>query len=260
MSDETQNSIVTEYPYLYEFVSAHAHKQNLSNLLSLLTVVKDVTDGRYGNLRGRVRDDMYYLSAFHHSLSVCRMLIDLQIPLAPEDEDMLLTLSVAHVFPEAFFTDNLWQELQRRCSLDFEVFEMLFLIYIDENSSDSEKEAYFEKIRENEIAVLVKLADQSHLIELLFEYSSWSARSFIHETRNRYLPLCIFAKEHYPQIHTAINVLMQKMQNISLGAEILLAQYEARENELLQEILDVEEDNATLKRRIRELTGNAEEA
>lgn len=258
MSDETQNSIVTEYPYLYEFVAAHARKQNLPNLLSLLPVVKEIADGQFGNLRGRTQEEMYYISSFHHSLSVCRMLIDLQIPLVPRDEDLLLTVALAHVLPEAFFTDNLWQELQRRCSLDPEVYEMLSLIYVDENNGDFDKDTYFVKIRESKIATLVKLADQSHLIELLYEYNSWSARSFIHETRSYYMPLSIYAKEHYSEIHTAINVLMQKMQNISLGAEILLAQYEARENELLQEILDLEEDNATWKRRIHALTNDSE--
>lgn len=259
MAEHTDNYIAREFEALYSFVSQYAQKKQLPNLLSLLPVVREIVDGNLGNLRGRIQDDMIYYAHFHHSFSVCRMLIDLPTPVGEADEDIMLSSAVAHVFPEAFFTDNLWGEMHRCCRLSPEVFDMLSLIYWDEMRPQGEKAAFFESIREDKLAILVKLADQSHLIELLYEYNSWSARSFIHETRSFYFPLCIYAQEHYPDIHAAVNILMQKMQNISLGAEILLAHYEARENELLQDILELQEDNAALKRRIRKLQEADEE-
>lgn len=245
MADEV-NYVEEEFGPMLAFTQRVAAENCYPNLCAALEIIPQILSGHYGKLERRGSDDGRLLASFHHSLSVCRMLLDLHLPYSKEEEDIMLAAAVCHVLPEFFYMESVKWELTEIC--DAAVFDMVNLITSEENDRH-----YFRRIRENKMALLIILADQSHLCELLYEFSSWDVKNIIYETRNDYMPLCIYAKEHYPEVLGQVSVLMEKMRNHTIGAEMLLHHYEVRETELKAEILAMQEENAALRQRIQAL-------
>ncbi|MBQ0060095.1 MAG: hypothetical protein KBS83_09135, partial [Lachnospiraceae bacterium] len=92
------------------------------------------------------------------------------------------------------------------------------------------------------------------ILQGLHYVSSWMARRNVYETKTYYFPMCIYAKEQYPELLGCINTLMEKLRNLVELTEMMLNRYEDRENELLQEILALKEENAAIKGIIQRMT------
>lgn len=252
---ETQQSIEQEYAPLFDYVKRYAEKKAFGRTLRALQLIGDILVENYGALVRTGNDAGIHLASFHHSLSVCRMLIDLPIFLDADEKDILLASAICHVLPESFSFESLQIEMLQIRNMDPAVFDMISLLFQSNNLSGFDK-SYFDRIQQNKTAVLIKLADQGHLMELIYDFPSWTARTFIYETRNNFLSICVYAKLHYPDVIAPISILMEKIRSLAEVAEILLNKYESRETELTQEILALQEDNAALKHRIRVLQNN----
>lgn len=249
--EEKPNYVEQEFDSLYTFVERYAAETGFANLKFAVSLVHGIVNGDLGNLCGNGTPEGVVFASFHHSLSVTRMLIDLRLPFDRHTTDLVLTAALCHVMPENFTMDSIRTVMERNCTGD--VLDMVQKLWLEDNCSDGERERYFAALREDEYALLVAVTDQSHLAELLYAYSSWEARNFIHDTRQYYIPLCTYAKEHYPEIMRQAGVIMEKMRSHTTGAEILLQHYEQRETELTKEILALQEENAAFRQRIRAL-------
>lgn len=232
---------------LYRYAEAYAMEKQLRNTAVALPVIRSRMVHAAEETASRFRNQNSHLAYYQHALSVCRMLIDLQMPIPAWEEDILLASTICHILPENIQLTDLSQELTVRYCLDPAVAETVGLIFWGDNEANSKQEQYYERVQQNKLALLMKLADRGNLVEQLYGISSWSARSYIHETRTYFLPMCIYAKEHYPALIGPVGVMMEKMRTLSDAAEILLSRYEVREAELTQQILTLREENATLK-------------
>lgn len=238
---------------LYQYIEAHAAQRQEKNTLAALPQMWRIMSGEAG-LPGMRRDiPGNHLAYWRHSLAVCRMLTDLPVTIPYEEEDILLASALCHVLPETFRLPDLKELMTGEMSLDEQIYDTVMLLFRDDPLSDQQQRLYFERLRENRFALLIKLTDRGNLVEQLYGISSWSARSYIYETKTYFLPLCVYAKEHYHDLLAPVSVLMEKMRNLSEVAEILLGRYELREAALTQEILLLQEDNAALRRMIGEL-------
>ena len=65
--------------------------------------------------------------------------------------------------------------------------------------------------------------------------------------------MCIYAKEHYIELLSPIGILLEKLRNLTDVAEMLFAKFESMEIELTREILQLKEENATIKGIIQKL-------
>ncbi len=240
--DDTQ-----AYLSLYKFVERYALERRLLNTSIALPLVRAMMSREDIELPDEFKDAEEYAADFRHCLSVTRMLIDLHIPLTEEEEDILLAASICHIIPENITYKASKNRLTEEYHLDPEIHHVIMILFRKSELSESEQKRYYKRIQDHKLALLIALADRGNLMRQLYGISSWSARRYIYETRNCYFPMCIYAKEHYTELLLPINVLTEKIRCLIEIAEILLSRYEARETELMQEVLDLKEENARLK-------------
>lgn len=242
----------------YKFVEQYALEKQLLNTSVALPLVRAIMSRESIELPDAFKDASEYAADFRHCLSVTRMLIDLHIPLSHEEEDLLLTAALCHILPEstAYNADD--TRLTEKYHLDPQVHQIIMLLYQPRELSEAEQKKFFSRLQKHKLALLIALADRGNLMGQLYGISSWSARKYIYETRSCFFPMCVYAKEHYTDLLTTISILTEKMRCLIEIAEILLSRYEARENELLQEILSLQEENAKLKGLIQKHQEEAE--
>lgn len=247
----SEESEALESSPLYAYIENYCQDRQLPNAALALPLVRWAMCVDANRRPTKFNNPATHRAYFQHAMAVCRMLIDLHIPVTHNEEDILLTAALCHILPENIRYEDFQTELLETCRLPREVYEILRLIVRDDDQSESEQRRFFLRIQEDKLALLIKLADRGNLVEQLYGISSWSARNYIHETRNYFFPMCIYAKEHYPDLLGPVSVMMEKMRCLIEVAEILLSRYESRENELVQEIMNLRDENATLRNMIR---------
>lgn len=235
------------YASLYRFVERYALEKKLLNTSIALPVVRAIMSRQSIDLPNEFKDATEYAADFHHCLSVTWMLINLHLPINGEEEDILLASALCHILPENIPYQKSVNKLSKEYFLHPEIHNVIMLLYHSGELSPAEQKKFYDRIQKHKLALLIALADRGNLMGQLYGISSWNARRYIHETKNCYFPMCIYAKEHYTELLAPISVLTEKMRCLIEIAEILLGRYEARETELVQEILLMKEENARLK-------------
>lgn len=201
-------------------------------------------------MTGKARNETVqarWQSALLHCLEVCDMLIDLHMTLAPAEEDVLLAAALLHIYPENFPAEDMEKKLGEELGFGPEVCNIVETITPGRDMADEEQQLFYERAQENRLALLVLLADRGNIVQQLHRFSTWNAHRYIDETKACYYPMCIYGKEHYHELLAPISVLMEKMKSLLEVSEILLRRYEVREAELIQDILALREENATIK-------------
>lgn len=244
---------------LYKFVEQYALENQLLNTSIALPLVRAMMSRVSVELPDEFKDASEYAADFRHCLSVTRMLINLNIPLSEQEADILFASALCHILPENLSYTKADNRLTNEYHLHPEIHHIVMLLFHKGELSDTEQKRYYGRIQNHRLALLIALADRGNLMGQLYGISSWNARRYIYETRNCYFPMCIYAKEHYTELLAPINVLTEKMRCLIEVAEILLSRYEARETELVQEILSLKEENAKIKGLIQKHQAEKEE-
>ncbi|MCF0132226.1 MAG: hypothetical protein HUJ72_00015 [Blautia sp.] len=238
---------------LYAFIYKYAMEKQLPNTIVALPVVRAIISQAAKSECKNGLDETRYLKNFEHALFVSRMLIDLNVNFRDDEEDIAIAAALCHILPEHIKSRDLEDKLKGYFHLDPRVYKIVRLLYEDGNLPDSELREYYENIQKNKLALLVTLTDRANVVEELYDMSTWEVHRYIHETRNYYFPMCIYAKEHYYSLISPVSILKDKIRTLTEVSEILLNRFEAREAELLQDIIRLKEDNATIKGIIKEL-------
>ncbi|MCQ2557557.1 MAG: hypothetical protein MJ135_00415 [Oscillospiraceae bacterium] len=184
---------------------------------------------------------------FRRRLSVCRTLIDLHLPISAERLDILLTVSMVHSLPVDKIPAGYNDAMFNRFSPETRIAEVVDIL----RQADEAGKSNYRLLQSNGYALMVRLIERGVLVEKLYEWPEEDARRFIRETREFFLPMCLYAKENYPEYIGAASILMEKMRNLCLANEALLNRYEGVERALSNEILSLQEENASLRRMIR---------
>ena len=232
---------------MFHQIESYAVSKNLSNTVLALPLLRAIIEEQAYprcNVSGnRVQRHEYY----RHALSVCWILIKLQLPLEREDEDVILSSALVHVIPELARFENGGEELVERFGLGRGVFDTVRLITSRDATGIAGQSAYFARIQENRSALLVKLADRGSLVEQLYSVSASEAREYINETKRYYLPMCVYGKEHYKEVYPEISVLMEKIRSLAAVTDILAARYQEREASLADEMFSLMEENSWIR-------------
>lgn len=229
---------------LYSQVAHHALSHKLRNTALILPLVQSMAL-KTGGMRNSPFENT--AAKLVHCLSMACILIDLQIPLSAHDEDILLSAALCHILPAdsaLFLMDDI---------LDPVIFQTVAKIRLGVSMSDADIKAYISRVQSDPLALLLRLADRGNLVESLHTFSGWSTRRYIHETRNYYLPMCLYAKQQYPELIVPVSILMEKMRSLLEVGEILLSRYETTETELMQQIQNLREENAMLREYLSKL-------
>lgn len=238
---------------LYEYIRDYAEKKSLNHTLTALPLTKELMENTsmvdHLNVDGITR----YRGHFEHALQVCSFMINLGLPLESEDEDICLAAALCHVIPNAYNYSEMENVLLTEKKMDPRICEIISLIINDTDLSSQGQTLFYNSIKENRLALIVFLADRANVVQKLYSMSIWSAREYIFETRSYFLPLCIEAKECYPELIHVLNILMEKVRTLVDACMILLTRYETREMELTEDILNYQEENARIRGIIRHL-------
>lgn len=228
---------------LTERIEGYARSLDLKSVLKALPFISRV-------MRGKARSEAVekrHMQELLHCLEVCEILMDLDCPISEKEKDILLAAVLLHVYPENFMLSDPEERLVTELGFDPEVAGLADIIVQEKDPADEEQEHFYQRVRENRLALLAVLADRGNIVQQLYRYSTWNAHRYINETKVCYYPLAIYGKEHYHSLLEPISVLTEKMRTLLEVSEILLQRYEVREAELTQDILSLREENATLK-------------
>lgn len=244
---------MTENELIYEFIEKYAKEKGLTQTLASLKLVRDMMSHaeniRNMNIDGITR----YRGHYGHALLVGKLLINLRLPISSEEEDIVLSAALCHVIPNKYAYEEMKQILIEQNSMDPRICEIISLIINDTDLSFAGQKNFYDRIKANRLALIVFLADRANLVQQLYDMSIWSAREYIFETRSLFLPLCIDAKEMYPELIHTLNILMEKVRTLVDACMILLSRYETREMELTEDILSYQEENSRIRGIIRKL-------
>ncbi len=224
---------------LFEIVLSETEQKALSLTASALPAIR---------ARFHMGCDVYY----RRRLSVCRMLIDLHLPVTPDMLDVLLAVALSHWLPGDNVPDDHRETMERLFAAEQRVAEILSILCYS-------GEGYYSRLMNDRYALLIRLTERGVLVESLYEWPAEDARRYIRETCEHFFPMCIYAKEHYREFLGPLSILMEKTRNLVAANEALLRRYEEAESAKRSEILSLMEENAALRAMIREI-GEAKES
>lgn len=231
----------------YEYIEFYAVEHRLFNTAIALPLARGIHDG--GHRKSSIMKDgiPYRLPYMIHPLLVCRMLVDLHIPLTPEEEDILLAAALCHDMIEDIPFENGGHELHTIYHLDPRVYETVKKVSKRKDFTPEEELDHFHQIAAHKLACLVKLSDRGNNVEDLYNMSVWKVHEYVGETQKFFLPMCEYAKAHYPEILQTIEILEDKMVSLTEAAEILVDRYDAREKELEAKVILLRQENEHLR-------------
>ncbi|MDO4617801.1 MAG: hypothetical protein Q4B03_10210 [Lachnospiraceae bacterium] len=250
--DETESWMYNE---LYESVREYAYDRRLLNTSVALPVVRKLLSGVYRGFVDSEEGHRKQRAYMYHCLSVTRMLIDLHLPVTHEEKDILLAGALCHDLKSHVYFPDHGQEMNSVYHLDQRIVDIMMLIYVGDCHSDEDYSRVFSNVRENKLAMLIRFADRANIVEELYNFSMFRMQEYIHETRDYYLPMCIYAREFYPELDQSIGTLQSKMSDLIASTDIFITRYDNRQRELSEKILLLEEENARMRTVLRQKAG-----
>lgn len=180
--------------YSYEVFRGQLIGSNLNLVLRALAVAKDAHEGQF-----RADKVTPYIE---HPVKVAELLYDLGIR-----DEVILSAALLHDTLEDTALDyyDLVAELGSRedkISIIFAISDILKLVT---KSDDYNAESYFEGIKNNIGATLIKLADRCHNLSTLYLKPS-IIEKYIKETKEYYYPLIAYAQNHYYEYSNVLRV------------------------------------------------------
>ena len=231
----------------YEYVEFFATRKELLNTAIALPLARGLHDGDYRKSTVVKGDRTYRMPYLIHPLMVCKMLIELRIPLSDNELDILLAAALCHDMIEDIPFLEHGKELVIQFHLDARVYDTVKAVSKRRDFTEEEERAHFRGIAENKLAALIKLSDRGNNVEDLYNMSAWKIHEYAGETKKYLFPICDYGKEHYPEIAKAFIVLEDKMRCLTEAAELLVDRYEEEEESLQKQIEALRAENASLR-------------
>ena len=159
------------YNKTYLFIKGFALGRNLTYTLKALPFARKVHNGQYRKGIVSINGKDYQLPYVLHVLKEASTLISLSLPLSNEELDTLVCVALLHDViedaEEGFFKNDGY-ELVSDYGFPEEVYRTIKLLSKRSGATEPELNAYFNEIKKNKIALLVKMADRSHNVEDLY--------------------------------------------------------------------------------------------
>lgn len=268
MSERVLRPIVESYnvdeEYLYcktyIFIKGTANGRNFKYTLKALPLARKIHNGQYR--KGLVDFDGKKISLpfIAHPLKVCSTLVALNLPMSDEALDILYTCAILHdvledgskYFPKGGI------ELTQDYGFPPIVEETIKLLSKHSGADEYELNEYFNGIKDNVYAILVKIADRSHNVEDL--YNMKNIPKYIKETRDYFISkygICAYAKAHYPELSNGITILKSKIVSLTEATETILEMQQVLIDEKDETIRQKEEEIEKLKKELYELKKNS---
>lgn len=232
-------NVAEEYLYnkQYLFIKGYATKGEMVNTLKALPLARKLHDGQYRKGTTIVDGKEVKLPYVLHVLKVCSTLIALDLPMSDSELDILYSAALCHDMLEdctQYFTSD--EDLVTKYGMPAEVLDIVRLVSKKSGANDYELNDYFNNIKYNKYALLIKLADRSHNVETLSVMKIEKIHKYVEETRRWIYPLCSYAKQNYPELSSGITILKSKILSLTEATELLVDMFIDRINKKDDEI------------------------
>lgn len=237
------------YNKTYLFIKGFALGRNMNHTLKALPLARKIHNGQYRKGLVNVNGQDYQLPYVLHVLKVAATLLSLSLPLTNEELDILIAAALLHDSIEdndGFFTNG-GMELVTEYGFPKEVYNIIKLLSKRSGATEVELNEYFNSIKRNKFALLIKLADRSHNVEDLYNMKIEKLHRYVNETRTWIYPLSSYAKANYPELSNGVTILKGKIVSLTELTETLVDMYEER-------ITEKDEEIAKLKKEIQRLS------
>ncbi len=233
MSEKKLQPIVENYnieeEYLYSktylFIKGFATGRNFKYTLKALPLARKMHDGQHRKGLVEVNGQMVQLPYLNHCLKVCSTLMSLNIPMTDEELDILYACAILHDTledAEEYFPKG-GIEYEQDYGFPPIVGATIKLLSKHTGADEYELNMYFNNIKRNKFALLIKLADRSHNVEDL--YNMKNIPKYIKETRDYFIQkngICAYGKQNYPELSNAITILKAKIVSLTEATETIL--------------------------------------
>lgn len=220
-----------EYLYLkpYLFIKGYATGRKFENTLRALPLARKLHNGQYRKGLVEVNGEMVKVPYVLHPLKVCSTLMALDLQMSDEDLDILYTCALLHdVFEDTkgVFSEH-GAEFCTVYHFPERVKDVILMLSKHPGSTEEELNIYFNSIKTDPIALLIKLADRSHNSEDL--YNMKNIPKYIAETNTYFLnprnSLCTYGKQNYPLLSNGITILKSKIQSLVDSTVAMMSKY-----------------------------------
>ena len=224
------------------FIKGIAIDANLQQTLIALAVARRMHEGQH-----RKDGTPYFL----HPLKVCSTLISYGIR-----DDIILAASLLHdVLEDCQNKLPLGgKELLTEYGINHEVYEIIQLMTKESGLNDYELSVYFNNIKKNPKALLVKLSDRLHNSQTLYTFSHNKLKKYIRETELFIITIAQYGKSYYPQYTNALSILKNNIHSLNNSMKIITEIYDKQVEDLTNtikkketRISELEKENLTLK-------------
>lgn len=264
-----------EEEYLYEksylYIKGRAQGRDWLNVLKALPLARKMHNGQYRKGMAIVDGKSVRLPYILHPLKVCSTLISLNLPMSDEELDILYACAILHDVledAEQYFPKG-GIELVSDYGFPKEVYEIITLLSKHSGADEYELNAYFNAIKQNKYALLIKMADRSHNVEDLYNMTVEKLHKYCKETRRYIYPLSSYAKQNYPELSDGVTSLKSKIVSLTECTETVIDMYTEKITDLevvsdslsetakrqREEISEYKSEIAKLKKKIKELEG-----
>lgn len=216
------------YERSYHYIQGYAVSRGFLNTLRALPLAKDLHQGQYRKGTSLIDGMEVRLPYVVHVLKVCTTLMNLNLPLFDEELDVLYASAILHDVLEDCQAKlpNHGKELVTTYGLSQEVLDVVKTLSKRSGASREELEEYFDDIRKNKMALLIKLSDRGHNVETLSSMKPEKIHEYVQETRDFIYPMCAYAKVAYPEITCGITLLKSKIVSLTEATETLLNMFQ----------------------------------
>lgn len=167
------------------FIKGYAVAKKMYNTLKALALAEIIHEGQT-----RTCGDPFII----HPLRVASYLISLKI-----NSDITIAAALLHeVFKKSSITDD---ELLHKYEIDEKVVKLIHLV---SKSKYITLEQYYEDLKRNPQALLIKLSNRANTCTLLHTYTDEDTKAYLLEDEEYLNPLCQYGKEHYKRYYNQI--------------------------------------------------------
>lgn len=234
------------YNKTYLFIKGYATALKLPQTLRALPLVRKFHNGQYRKGEVIIDGQSYKLPYVLHVLKVCSTLISLRLPIRTDELDNLLAAALLHDSIEdceQYFPKG-GSELVSEYHFSQKVYEAVKLVSKRSGATEEELNDYFNQIKRNRLAILIKLADRSHNVEDLYVMKPEKLHKYVQETRNWIYPLTTYGKANYPELSDGFTILKAKIVSLTECTETIINIYE-------NELAEKDKEIAALKEQLK---------
>ncbi len=216
------------YDKTYLFIKGYASALNLTQTLKALPLARRFHNNQYRKGEIELNGIKYRLPYVLHVLKVCSTLISLNLPLTNTELDNLFAAALLHdsIEDAEQYFPNGGKELMTIYGFSYEIYEAVYLVSKKSGYTEEQLNDYFDTLKKNRYAILIKLADRSHNVEDLYNMKIEKLHKYVNETRTWIYPLAAYGKANYPECSNGFTILKAKIVSLTEATETIVEMYE----------------------------------